>query len=69
MPHILRVKDIAFQTGVDQRTVRRWLEAGQGPHFFRTPGGQYRVERQEFETWYARLSEADGMQIAPAVCQ
>jgi len=55
----LRTSDVGHLVGVGAETVRRWCEAGCGPHFFRSVGGHYRFRRPDVEKWLKELQTSD----------
>lgn len=57
MEDFIRVRDIHRMTGISISTLRRWLAAGAGPPYRKTPTGGYLFRQSEVEQWLDSLKQ------------
>jgi excisionase family DNA binding protein len=56
----LKASEAAKYLGVSESTVVRWRLAGDGPYFFRFPGGAIRYAVDDLEAWMQSMKVATG---------
>jgi excisionase family DNA binding protein len=65
----LKASEAAKYLGVSESTVVRWRLAGDGPYFFRFPGGAIRYAVDDLEAWMQSMkvgTRSEGRDQLPA---
>ncbi|MEO3859465.1 helix-turn-helix domain-containing protein [Acrocarpospora sp. B8E8] len=56
----LTVPEILEDLSIGRRTWQRWRALGKTPVCTRTPGGQLRIKRRDYESWLDSLADDEG---------
>ncbi len=48
---MLKIKQVAEKLGIHPLTLRKWIQAGEGPEHIRTPGDLILIREEDLEHW------------------